>query len=90
MRQTRWWRWLGGRGFVVGVAAALVAVAAWSALTAPRVALGQVPDSGAQRNDMIRELQESNKKLGEIAGLLREIRDQGKKDKDAKTPPAKP
>jgi len=89
MRLRRRMGGVNGAGFVLGVAVALVGVVAWSALTSPRAALGQVPDSGAQRNDMIKELQESNKKLGEIAGLLREIRDQGKKDKDAKAP-AKP
>jgi hypothetical protein len=64
-----WWT-----GFALGGLAMLVAGVLWSA--APRPAYAQVPDSGAQRFEMIRELQASNRKLAEIADLLRQIRDQ--------------
>lgn len=47
----------------------------WQVLAAPRPAYGQVPDSGMQRKVMIQELQTANKKLTEVVGLLREIRD---------------
>lgn len=54
----------------------LVVLIVISRVEAPREALGQVPDAGLQRQQMIRELESANKKLGEIAELLREIRDQ--------------
>lgn len=55
-------------------------------LEAPRDAVAQVPDAGSQRMQMIRELEASNRKLGEIAQLLREIRDQRADKRDEKGP----
>ncbi len=66
---------------VLGGLTVLAAGLLWQGLGAPPAAYGQVPDSGAQRNVMIKELREANRKLGEIAGLLREIRDTRKADK---------
>ena len=69
----------------LGAAAMLLVGALWFGLAAPRRAFGQIPDSGAQRAKMIEELQSANKKLGEIAGLLRQIREQRSEDaKEAK------
>lgn len=73
----------------VGAAAALAAALLWHGPAAPPAALAQVPDSGAQRNEMIRELQIANRRLGEIADLLREIRDaQAGADKGRRPAPA--
>jgi len=66
-----------GLGGLTVLAAGLL----WQGLSAPPAAYGQVPDSGAQRNEMIKELREANKKLGEMTALLREIRDTQKADK---------
>lgn len=55
------------------VAGAALATFGGALLSTP--ALAQVPDAAAQRNAMIRELQKSNERLGEILGVLREIRD---------------
>jgi hypothetical protein len=60
---------------VLGGVAVLAAAVLWQGLSAPRVAYGQVPDSGKQRMEMIQELQKANKKLAEMAGYLREMRD---------------
>jgi hypothetical protein len=57
------------------ITVACVGVLAWG-LAPPPSAGAQVPDSGAQRLRMIAQLRTSNEKLTEIAGLLREIRDQ--------------
>lgn len=62
--------------FALGGLAVLAAAGVSQALLRPRIASAQVPDSGLQRKEMIEELRVSNKKLTEIAGLLREIRDQ--------------
>ena len=67
-----------GRGrsaFVLGALTVLLAGALWLGLTAPPSAFGQVPDSGAQRVEMLRELRAINSKLTDIAAILREIRD---------------
>ncbi len=69
--------------FVAGVLTTLAALWLWNSLPAPPAALAQVPDSGAQRNEQIAEQRITNQKLTEIAGLLREIRDQGRKDAKA-------
>ena len=59
---------------------------------APSTAHAQIPDSGAQFNEMIVELKGANQKLTEVVGLLKEIRDAQaaekgeKKDKGAKKP----
>ena len=60
--------------YLLGIATALFALVAWHTI-APQPALAQVPDSGAQRNEMIAQQRVTNDKLTEIAGLLREIRD---------------
>ena len=54
----------------------------------PQTAQAQVPDSGLQREQMIAELRVSNRKLDEIAALLREIRDS--KPNDERKPAAAP
>lgn len=56
----------------------------------PQSALGQVPDAGLQRQQMIEELRLSNRKLDEIAGLLREIRDAKPREEKKVDPAAKP
>ncbi len=61
--------------FVLGVLALLAAAFLLNGLVQPRSANAQVPDSGLQRKEMIDELRQCNKKLAEIAALLREIRD---------------
>ncbi len=75
--------------YLLGGLTVLAAGLLWQGLSKPPAAYGQVPDSGAQRYEMIAELRTSNQKLTEIAALLREIRDLQavpKKDKDAKPP----
>ena len=79
-------RW--GPGFLLGVATTAAVVAAWIGLSRPPAAWAQVPDSGAQRMEMIKELREGNRKLMEIAGLLREIRDDARKVHAASQLPA--
>ena len=79
--------------YVVGGVTVLLAGLLWQGLSAPPAALAQIPDSGSQRVEMIKELQLSNQKLAEITGLLREIRDLQageKKDKERKPAPDKP
>ena len=78
--------------YVVGGVTVLLAGLLWQGLSAPPAALAQIPDSGSQRLEMIKELQLSNQKLAEITGLLREIRDLQageKKDKEHKPAPDK-
>lgn len=73
--------------YIAGGITVLAAVLLWQGLSTPRPAYAQVPDSGRQRKEMIDELRTANKKLTEIAGLLRQIRDgqaDVKKDKDPK------
>lgn len=60
---------------LLGSGAALVAVVLWHGVAWSPPAYGQIPDSGEQRNEMIRELRESNQKLKEIADILRDIRE---------------
>lgn len=81
--------------YVLGCITVLVAGLLWQGLSNPPAAYGQIPDSGAQQAEMIKELRASNQKLTEIAGYLREIRDAQtaeKKDKSGKTgaAPTKP
>ncbi len=55
----------------------------------PRPAVAQIPDSGAQFQQMIAELKDANRKLDTVVGLLKEIRDAPageKKDPSAKAP----
>jgi hypothetical protein len=68
-------------GFVLGLCVAALLATGWIALSDPPTALAQVPDSGAQRLEMIKEQRQTNAQLKEIAGLLREIRDQGREGK---------
>lgn len=63
------------RGVLVGGTTLLVAGLLWQGLSQPPAAYGQIPDSGAQRQRMIREMGITNQKLSEIADLLRQIRD---------------
>lgn len=69
-RHTSGWSLSHAAAFLVGLAAAALAL---PALSVPVAA--QVPDSGAQRNAMIVELQKSNQRLTEILDVLRQIRD---------------
>lgn len=62
------------RPYVLGLLTAILAVGGWSWLSGTSAA-AQVPDSGAQRNAMIVELQKSNEKLDAILKVLKEIRD---------------
>ena len=62
--------------YVLGVATALMAGVLWLGVSSPPPAYGQVPDSGAQRQRMIREMVTTNQKLGEVVDLLKQIRDQ--------------
>ncbi len=78
---------------LAGAVAVAVAGWLWSGVAAPRVAYAQIPDSGEQRNEMINELRTANKKLTEITGLLREIRDVqvgAKRAPEAKPSPGNP
>jgi hypothetical protein len=75
--------------YLLGGLTVLAAGLLWQGLARPPAAYGQVPDSGAQRYEMITELRTSNQKLTEVVALLKEIRDlqaAPKKDKDAKPP----
>lgn len=83
----RYWR-----GFAVGGIAFLAIGVLWLGLGQPQPAYAQVPDSGAQRMQMIHEQQLTNQKLDTIVKLLTDIRDQGaeksgeKKDAGKKKP----
>jgi hypothetical protein len=68
------------RGCLIGGATLLFVGLLWQFVVQPPPAYGQVPDSGAQRNAMLREMATTNKKLTEIANLLKEIRDLEKAD----------
>jgi hypothetical protein len=84
---------IGGTNWVVLCGAAIVVtLGLWlvSTTATPRLALAQVPDSGLQRQQMIEELRASNRKLDEIAGLLREIRDARAAEEKKPAPAAKP
>lgn len=78
--------------FAVGLAGVMIIVIGtglWYVTGVPTLA--QVPDSGAQFNEMIKELRVSNQKLTEIAALLREIRDaQGGPAKEKEPKPSPP
>ncbi len=82
VRSRRFWS-----AYLLGIATVGAAAFAWQGLAA-RPAYAQVPDSGAQRAELIAEQKLTNQKLSEVVGLLREIRDQGVPGKVAKpTPP---
>lgn len=79
--------------YVLGCVTVLLAGLLWSGLSSSQVAYAQVPDSGAQFNEMIKELRISNQKLTEIAGYLHEMRDAqaaDRKEKASKPPADKP
>jgi hypothetical protein len=83
-----------GRWSVVAgvVVVALVAGLIGQTFVSPPAARAQVPDSGAQFNEMVKELRIANQKLTEIAGLLREMRDAqapAKGGSESKPPPKK-
>jgi cell division protein FtsB len=61
--------------FTLGLATMLFGGLLWRGADLPPPAYGQVPDSGAQRNEMIQQLRTTNQKLTEIVKLLTEIRD---------------
>lgn len=64
------------RGFLLGGAALLLAGLAWQFVSQPPPAYGQVPDSGAQRQRIIKEMVTTNQKLSQVVDLLKQIRDQ--------------
>lgn len=78
------------RGMVIGVSAVLVASWLLPAARLPEAASAQVPDAGRQRQEMIEELRNINKRLTEIGQQIKEAReDQGKPDKKNSGPPAR-
>ena len=62
-------------GYLLGIVTAMCLVGLIGVVGQPPAALAQIPDSGAQRVQMIREQQTTNHKLAEIVTLLGEIRD---------------
>jgi hypothetical protein len=79
--------------YALALGTVLAGLLLWQGLSSPRAAYAQIPDSGAQFNEMIREMRTSNEKLTEIAKLLRDIRDaqaEPKKDQDRKAPTTRP
>jgi hypothetical protein len=66
-------RWTAG--LMLGAVLTLAAMLAAQSLLHPTPAYGQIPDSGAQRERMIRELTAANKQLKEATTVLKEIRD---------------
>jgi len=68
------------RGYLLGLATCVFVGLLWQVVSHPPPTYAQLPDSGAQRNRMIQEQVNANKKLSEIAGLLREIRDQHREE----------
>ena len=85
-RQRHFWQ-----SFLFGAGTIILVGALWLTMSSPPPAYGQIPDSGAQRIEMIKELRAMNSKLDEISGYLREIRDDARKqmsakDKDADKP----
>ncbi len=72
------------RGFLLGGATLLVTGLLWQGVSRPPPAYGQVPDSGAQRLRLIREMVTTNQKLTEAVDLLKQIRDNTADDSSAK------
>ncbi len=83
-RSPRYWS-----AYLLGIFTVALAALAWQGL-APRPAYAQLPDTAAQRNEMITEQRTTNQKLTEILAVLKEIRDQGVPGKTAKPPAAAP
>ena len=83
MNETRYSRgfW---RGFLLGGVALLLGALLGQGITQPPPAYGQVPDSGAQRQRIIKEMVTSNQKLAEMVDLLKQIRDQTAGDAGSK------
>jgi hypothetical protein len=73
-------------GFLLGAATLLLVGLLWQGISQPPPAYGQVPDSGAQRQRMIKEMVTTNQKLTEVVALLKQIRDQTADDADEKKP----
>ena len=63
------------RGYFLGIVTAIAVAALWSGIATPPPAQAQIPDSGAQRHAIVRELQVNNQRLSEAVDLLKEIRD---------------
>jgi len=76
--------------FLLGAATTLLGILLWSQLSAPAPAYAQLPDSAAQRNEMVQELRAMNGRLAEITGLLREIRDDARQKGAQKPEPKGP
>lgn len=72
------------RGFAVGGITFLAVGILWFGSAQIRPAFAQVPDSGAQRMQMIREQQFTNQKLDVVIKLLTDIRDQSAEKQDEK------
>ncbi len=78
--------------FALGALATVLALVLWTQLSSPPPAYGQIPDSGAQRAQMVQEQKITNQKLTEIATILTQIRDRQagatpeKEEKPAPTP----
>ena len=70
--------------FLLGACTVALAGTLWLSVSSPPPALAQVPDSGAQRNEMIKELRAMNRKLTEISGYLHDIRDDARKSASGK------
>lgn len=79
-------RWGAGfwRGYLLGLATLVLAGLLWQAVIQPPAVYAQIPDSGAQRNHMIKEQAVTNQKLTQVVDLLREIRDLNKAESAAK------
>ncbi len=79
--------------YILALATVLAGLLLWHGLATPPAAYAQIPDSGAQFNEMIKEIRISNQKLTEIAGYLREMRDAqaaDRKERASKPPAEKP
>jgi hypothetical protein len=75
--------------YLLGLVTMLFVGLLWRGAASPPPAYAQIPDSGAQRQQMIAELRTVNKKLSEIAKILGEVRDRqdaGPADDGAKRP----
>ena len=83
-RKRRFWT-----PYLLGLVTMLFVGLLWRGAASPPPAYAQIPDSGAQRQQMIAELRTANKKLSEIAKILGEIRDRqdaSPATRDAKQP----
>lgn len=71
-RPTRrgWWS-----GYLAGAATVVALGLVWQTAFAPPPAWAQIPDSGRQRQDMLKVLVESNRHLTDIKALLKDMHD---------------